>query len=191
MKRVLIAAASALALTACATATPYQPAGPYASSDGFRESRIESNRFRVSFAGNSLTSRDTVEMYLLFRAAELTLQNGYDWFAVADRDTDANRRLIASPDPFGARFGYADPFFYPRYGRFWGPSWRYYGPRGAWSPWSPYFASDFDVREVTRYEATAEVIMGRGPKPGADVNAFDAREVVENLRPRVRYPESR
>lgn len=191
MKRVLIAASAALALTACATATPYQPAGLSGGSDGFRESRIESNRFRVGFQGNSLTSRDTVEMYLLYRAAELTLQNGYDWFAVADRDTEANRRLVGTPDPFGPRFGYADPFFYPRYGRRWGPSWRYYGARGYWSPWSPAFPQDFDVREVTRYEATAEIILGRGPKPGGDVNAFDAREVVENLRPRIVYPGTR
>jgi hypothetical protein len=46
--------------------------------------------------------------------------------------------------------------------------------------------SDYDVRQVDRYEASAEIIMGRGPKPAGDPNAFDAREVIANIGPRVR-----
>jgi hypothetical protein len=42
------------------------------SSRGYSEQQIENNRFRVQFAGNSLTDRKTVETYLLYRAAELT-----------------------------------------------------------------------------------------------------------------------
>ncbi|MEO0362560.1 MAG: hypothetical protein AAF322_15680, partial [Pseudomonadota bacterium] len=61
-----IAAAAAAALAACATPTPYQPK---TSDGGFTESRVETGRYRVAFAGNSLTDRDTVERYLLFRAA--------------------------------------------------------------------------------------------------------------------------
>ena len=36
-----------------------------------------------------------------------------------------------------------------------------------------------------RYEATAEIVVGSGPKPAGDPNAFDAREVVQNLGPRL------
>jgi len=64
--------ALAAGLTACATPTPYQPnIRGQAASGGYSEVRIEPDRFRVNFAGNSLTSRETVEGYLLFRAAEL------------------------------------------------------------------------------------------------------------------------
>jgi hypothetical protein len=42
-----------------------------------------------------------------------------------------------------------------------------------------------DVREIERYEATAEIVVGNGPKPAGDPNAFDAREVVDNLGPRL------
>ncbi len=28
--------------------------------------------------------------------------------------------------------------------------------------------------------------MGRGPKPAGDPNAFDARDVIDNIGPRVR-----
>jgi hypothetical protein len=79
----------ATGLSACATPTPYAPAAPTRSAtNGYSEQRIEPARWRVNFSGNSLTSRETVETYLLYRAAELTLQQGHDWFSVVTRDTE-------------------------------------------------------------------------------------------------------
>ena len=88
MKRALIVeAAAALSLSACETATPYQPitAQKATSSGGYNEQQIEANRWKVEFSGNSLTSRQTVERYLLFRSAQLTLAQGFDWFQAVDR----------------------------------------------------------------------------------------------------------
>ena len=87
-------------MTACATATPYQPA--VSDRYGFEEQRIESNRVRITFRGNSVTDRETVETYLLYRAAELTLQNGQDYFIVANRDTEA--RAVDRAIPPALRF---------------------------------------------------------------------------------------
>ena len=85
--------ALAAGLAACATPTPYQPNIPgQAASGGFSEMRLEQNRFRVNFQGNTLTSRETVEGYLLFRAAELTVQNGFDGFSIVARATDRQTR---------------------------------------------------------------------------------------------------
>jgi len=176
IKPVMLATVAAMALAACATATPYGPAG-VDSRYGYAEQRVDSDRYRVSFSGNSVTSREQVEMALLLRAAEVTTESGYDWFATVQRATDRDVRLQATPDPF-----YRD-----RYSPFWGPSWRYYR-RGLWSPWSDPFGRDFDVREIDRYEASAEIIMGRGAKPAGDPNAFDAREVMQNVGPRVTRP---
>jgi hypothetical protein len=188
-KFMTFAAAAALCagLAACATPTPYQPnIKGQSTSGGYSEFRVEPNRFRVNFAGNSLTSRETVEGYLLFRAAELTVQNGYDWFTVVDRDTDKQSRTYVEPDPF----------YRPWYGSygFWRPSWRYYGRGYGWRGWDPFWGDPFwadrvDVRTVERYEASAEIVMQKGPKPEADPRAFDARAVIENLRPRVQYPQ--
>ncbi len=177
MKRLTISAVAALALAACATATPYQPLGYGSDRGGYAEQRLESNRYMVTFAGNSVTSRDTVEMYMLYRAAELTVRDGYDWFATVNRATDRDSRYVGTPDPA----------FRSRYGPYWNPYWRFYSG-GYWSPWDPFWGRDMDVREITRYEATAEIVMGRGPKPASDPNAFDAREVLENLGPRVSRP---
>lgn len=173
IKPVLLAATAALALSACATATPYGPASPD-SRYGYSQQRIEGDRFRVNFAGNSVTSRDQVEMSLLLRAAEVTVENGGDWFTTVNRATDRDTRLT----------GGTDPFYYDRYSPFWGPSWRY-SRRGLWSPWRDPFGPDFDVRQIDRYEATSEIVIGRGPKPANDPNAFNAREVIENVGPRV------
>jgi hypothetical protein len=104
----------------------------------------------------------------------VTTENGYDWFSTVNRATDRDVRLQGIPDPF-----YRD-----RYSPFWGPSWRYYR-RGSWSLWGDPFDRDFDVREIDRFEASAEIVMGRGTKPAGDANAFDAREVIQNLGSRV------
>ena len=82
MPRKSVALAAALVLTAglaaCATPTPYQPNVPgQGSYGGYSEFRVEPDRFRVNFQGNTLTSRETVEGYLLFRAAELYRGTGF------------------------------------------------------------------------------------------------------------------
>jgi hypothetical protein len=187
-----VAAALALAgaLAGCTTPTAYQPSVPgHAASGGYSEFRVEPNRWRVTFSGNSLTSRETVEAYLLFRSAELTTQHGYDWFAIADRDTQNK--------------GYT---YIESYGPYWGwrPSWRFHHHgvdhhgvdhhgfhRHAFDPFfdDPFWSNSFDVRTVDSYEATAEILMGHGAKPVDDPRAFDARQVVANLQPHIRYPE--
>ncbi|MEM7727736.1 MAG: hypothetical protein AAF311_00515 [Pseudomonadota bacterium] len=198
--------AGAVALTACATATPYQPASQPGAFDGFSEQMIENDRARISFAGNSLTERETVENYLLFRAAEKAVERGYDWFELVERDTEKKTRLrsTGSSAGFGHGFGpgFYDPyfgysFFHPRFG--WGPGFGYsrfggyyglgrFGHPGFHGGFGR-FGSDFDVREITKYRAVAEVRFGEGPKPAGSDNAFDAREVIENLGPTIRLPE--
>ena len=188
MKRLFLAAAAAaaFALSACATATPYQPyTAAGASSGGFSETRISSDRFRVTFQGNTVTERDRVERYLLYRAAELTVAEGYDWFSLVDRDTERQARsYVVDRDPFGYDY--------------WQPSW-YYVVRGnrVYRVYDPFpvrtysglgLGGSYDVRQVEQYRATAEIFLGRGPKPADDRTAFDAREVIANLGPTIVRP---
>lgn len=57
----------AIGLASCETATPYQPLRPGSgASGGFTNQRLDANHFRVTFRGNALTSRETVETYLLY-----------------------------------------------------------------------------------------------------------------------------
>ncbi len=187
--------AGATLLTACVGPTPYRPAmGQGFNRTGFSDQQIESNRFAVSFAGNSYTSRETVERYLLFRAAELTLQTGADHFILAERDVDKQTRTYTTPG-IGGGFGGGGFGWGGGFGG-WNPSWRYYGRGFGWRSWSPFYGDPFwdrsvDVRTVDRYEAMAEIVTGRGPKPATNLRAFDARDVIDRLGPTIRVPEQR
>ncbi len=46
-----------------------------------------------------------------------------------------------------------------------------------------------DINTVDKYEANAEIVLGRGPKPRDNVRAFDAREVMNNLGPSIVMPK--
>jgi len=169
MKKIFIAAFAAATLVACVTSTPYGPASgnnPY----GFLDQKIEANRYRIVFRGNSSTTRETVETFLLYRAAELTVENGFDYFILTEQDTEANRSYATSPSaPFYGRYSYGfAPYCcaFPYYAYGWG-----------WG--SPY---GYDTREFTRYTAIAFVSMHKGQKPEDEPQAFDARSVLENLR---------
>ncbi|MBO9580133.1 MAG: hypothetical protein J7498_04505 [Sphingobium sp.] len=183
MKTTAFILALSCALTACTTATPYQPltAGTRAQG-GYSDMRLERNRYRVRFAGNSMTSRETVERYLLYRAAELTRQRGFDWFVMADRNTERRSRT------------YIDrPFTAGPYG-YWGPSWRYRGHAFGWRSWDPFWGDPFwdrgiDVTTVDQYEASAEIVMRRGPLPNNNPRAFDAADILANLGPTIQRPQ--
>lgn len=182
----LTALCATFCLTACATttsptngATPYQAAS--AGKFGFTDQRIESNRFRIIFEGNTRTTREQVEDRLLLRAADVTIENGYDWFQIAQRATDPK---TFTRQRLGSRWSVASSYstFHPRYGwiNVYDPFW----PRGPFDP----FYDPFDDEEVTRFQATAEIILGKGPKPADRVDAFDARDVRANLASRVIPP---
>lgn len=169
MLRLIFAAAMTLFMAACATSTPYGPAtgkNPY----GFTDQRIEDNRYRIVFRGNSSTTREAVETFLLFRAAELTVQSGFDYFIVSEQDTEANKRYTTSPNPaFFGRYNYGygyGPYAFPYYAYGWG-----------WG--SPY--DGMSTREYTRYTAIAFITMHKGSKPSDNPQAFDARSVMDNL----------
>ncbi|WP_035303573.1 CC0125/CC1285 family lipoprotein [Brevundimonas aveniformis] len=176
MKKLFAVLAGSLVLTACATPTVYAPEGYGGQRGGYAEQRVQEDRWAVAFSGNSLTSRETVEMYLLYRAAELTVQSGYDWFVTDYRETEADTRYYSNPDPW----------FRGSYGPYWGPNWRFYRG-GYWTAWDPWYR-DMDMRQATRYEARSEIVMGRGVAPAGERHAFDAREVMQNLGPRVARP---
>jgi hypothetical protein len=182
MKRLTMVAmivAVTAALAACQTATPYQPLKMGAASGGYSEIKLEHDRWRVTFSGNSVTPRQTVENYLLYRAAELTAAKGYDWFETLDRRTEKQSQIYV--EPIG------------QINRGWSPYWRYHGSGFGWRTWDPYrggpfWADQIDVRTVNQYEASAEIVMGRGPKPGGGQRVFDARELLANLASNVVKP---
>jgi len=152
-------------LGACATPTPYAPA---ADRFGYRDSSIERDRYRISFTGNSATDRDTVETYLLYRAAELTLEKGGSHFVIVTRDVDKDQRYVHH-DYFPFGFG---PF-------------GHYGHRGGYFFRPGMFAGTADSIPITRYEAMAEIVIGGAELEAEGADAYDARDVLSNLGPKI------
>ncbi len=104
------------------------------------------------------------------------MQNGFDYFGIGSRATDAKRQY----DTFGP--AYRSYYFSPRY----------YSPRYGWLPYyDPFWNDPINIREVTRYEASAEISMYKGAKPASDSRAFDARDVQQNLAGKVAPPPAR
>lgn len=165
MIRVLISVAVVSLLAACASPTPYQPAK---NGYGYSQQQIEDNRYRVTFKGNDVTTLDTVDIYLLYRAAELTVQSDYDYFEIADRETDKSTRYWTTFSNFG-RFG--------RHSRHFDESFLVTGIETGTS------------RPITQYGATANVLFFRGRKQADKTNAYDARDVLQRLGRYIKRPE--
>jgi len=159
MKRALVVALGCLALAACETATSYQPATS-PTAVGYTEQRIEPGRYRVTFQGGEGPPQQ-VQDYVLLRAAEITVRDGYDWFRVTDRYEDAR------PPRSGATVSFGTGSF---------------GRHGGFGVGSSY---DLSGGPVTR--ASAEIMMGKGPKPEGP-SAYDARGVIATIGPRAAPP---
>jgi len=157
-------------LAGCASPTPY---APLSDRFGYKDSSIESNRYRVSFSGNSSTDRETVEAYLLYRAAELTLEKGAAYFLMVERDVEKTDRYL--------NYSYA-PFGYAGYGHF--------GYHGGYYFRHRVYAGPDESVPITRYEAIAEIIVGGPGLSDKKADLYMAKEVIENLEPKIIRPKS-
>ncbi len=160
----LLLTALALSVGACATLTPYQPVN---RGYGYSEQKLEADRYRIVFAGSDATPKQTVENYLLFRAAELTVANGGEHFVV----TDSSMQSSAGNSPSvgiglgGFRFGGSG-------GLGIGVGTRTGGDRVAW-------------------RGQTDIIVRKGPKPDGASDAFNARELILNLEPLIQRPAAK
>ena len=69
-------------ITSCAT--PYKHDGIFDEGllGGYTNTRIDANTIIVSFRGDYFTSGQKARIYTLYRAAEVTVHDGYDYFTV-------------------------------------------------------------------------------------------------------------
>ncbi len=166
MKRfslVIAAAASTLVVSGCASLAPYGPQMG-AGGQGYYEQRIERDRWRVTY--NGVGAPGPVADLALLRAAELTRQNGYDWFEVTQRWIDGRPDSAGGVRPsVGIGAGSGRYGGYRSSGLGVGVGLNFSGP----SPTS----------------TSLEILMGRGERPGRR-EAYDARSVEESLGMRMR-----
>jgi hypothetical protein len=155
MKR-LLGTLAFVALAACTSGpTRYIPALD-GDDMGYREQRLEQERFRVSFRANPDLKGPQVEDMALRRAAELTLSNGYQWFHVVTRNTE---QIGGSYRQGGPTVGIGGST----------------GSYGSGIGLGLGFNFGGDDRQ---YQSTLEILLGRGAKP-SDPNAYDAQSVLD------------
>jgi hypothetical protein len=158
MKLRIFAAVAALSLTGLAgcQTTPVYQARPENGGQGYTDKQLAANRFRVTYHGSSATNRETVEDFLLRRAAEVTMQADYSWFVFDHRDTKTHTR-------------YYSDFAGPGYGGWY------------WHSWD--FGPPIDTMPVSNYTAYAEIVLLKDDQAKAEPRALKAQDVLAHLGP--------
>jgi len=161
--KAALSATALLTLGACVTATPYQPASGGVNSYGYKDTRIEPGKYRVSFRGNSSTDRATVENYILRRAADLTLADGFGHFVIIDEDegSTSNFNSTGFNNGFGGGFGFG---------------------RGGLGRGFGGGISSSRTRERRIFDVSVIIQTFPGQKSAENYQAFNAAAVAENLR---------
>jgi hypothetical protein len=151
-------------MAGCAGPTPYQR---QIDGRGYHEEQLDDKRFRVMFTANTRTPSETVENYVLYRAAELTLETGNDAFIVLDQGDER----LASFKPSSLQRVQKS----------------YEGPDGAQDPIFETVATG-SVRPTVSNQVELVIEVQGGAKPKDEINAFDARELISRLKPLLIFP---
>jgi len=83
MKPILFLISTLFILIFSGCSTKY---GQQSFKGGYSETRLSENIFIVTFKGNAFISKEEVSDYLLLRNSELTLNNGFSYFAIVSDD---------------------------------------------------------------------------------------------------------
>lgn len=165
----MIFAATLLTLGACAS-TPDYVAAKKSGDHGYYTQKISDDRYRVNYNGRRGTDLQDARDYAMLRAAELTLNKGYDWFQIVDRETATTE----SREPeMQLGFGYEQA--------------RHTETRCGLvsctrsSRPASYTSVHLDNRRPeTRHSHSIEIRMGNGKVP-EDGNYYNAKDVAESI----------
>lgn len=154
---------SSITLVGCVT-TPKQPL-TFNQLGQYQEIPLNASSYRVSFkAAGNLTYGNAEEITLL-KSAQITVQQGFDFFKVID---DPSNRLTRQPPRQAVVYpdrGYS-PFYGP-YGRFYRPYWN-----------DPFFDTPYVVN-VDPVEVSYTIQMFK--KAQAPADAFEAKRILQSL----------
>lgn len=152
-------------LAACASGPAYRPAAT-ADDFGYRDTLLTSDRYRVSFAGDYGTARETVENFALFRAADIAVNRGATRFRIISRETSPVTTSYGGGPTTSIGYGFGYPY------------------------WSTGIGYSTGGATRTRYEAVLEIQIGDDlPETGEDI--YNAIELKRNLSPAVAAGEQR
>lgn len=161
------------------------PMVPPAKSGVFAATKKAANRCHLVVAGHKFTTREDIEKYLAYRAAELTMGQKASWFTFVESRSKGDTAPVPKRDPADLRYSFRMEYFRP--------VWRY-KPEGSpvWKSWSPFAGKAFiadDLKSITDFEVSADIILHEGQMDDADPLAFEAGAVSDLLINQVSPPE--
>ncbi len=156
-----------LTLTACAT-----PYGKYGLLGGYTDSRIDENTFSISVDTNGFTSQQTTSMQALYRAAELTVENGFDFFIIASGANSSTSMAMAMPSSSTSN-----------------TTVNAYGSTAYARTTTTYAPTT--VMPVVFPNSTLIIKSFKGAKPEGVPNAYDAHAVMKYLGPQLGIEQSK
>lgn len=163
MKATYVLVLCAAALVGCATG--YKPASQgilKGTSGGYSEARLRDDVYRVSFSGNAYTSARRAAEFALLRCAELTRQNGFDYFVIVDEAQVTEVSTVTTPSTTNTNMSA------PGLGKY---------ATGNWT-----FATDGgDTYYVQKPHSTNTILMMREPGEFGEA-AYEAASVIDSIR---------
>lgn len=165
-RRFALAAGLAVAGALAGCASPY---GQNMMFGGYREKQLDATHWLVQYDGNGHTPREQVWSYWMHRCAEVTRQNGYEYFALLPESwTPPAADAQASAHP-AAWFGDGRA--------------RVVQARSGGSVPSYIYVPG---QTITTWHTRQVVAMFKSPVPPETLLVLDARSVLEDLGPYVR-----
>jgi hypothetical protein len=154
-------------------ATPYRP---MKAAQGFADTQIAADEFRVTFQGNGQTKPEEVSDFALLRAAQLTLAHGFAYFTVEDVTN------LSSARPYLARQQFHSD--YP-------PNMGLPPPTpGGYDPYSSGYIIEYDEPAVYYRPGTRLLVKCFRTRPEKGF-AYDAAALEQSLRQKYRLLDKR
>lgn len=159
----------ALTLAACSSQPDYRAAED--NGYGYTETKLTDSQYQIQFKARG-TDKAAAHNYALLRAAEVTVENNYDWFVVTHRETEVDKETVQTAD------------FYPRSG----DMVTYCNAITCRTSYHPRSAFSAGIHVGGRTDSdiivTLDTRMGNGEQPDTDYS-YNAAEVIENLQPKT------
>ncbi|WP_339721103.1 hypothetical protein [uncultured Paraglaciecola sp.] len=162
-----------LILVGCAApqATRYQ-ATSAENEFGYTQTQLTDTQHRIEFVGNRFTEASRIKDYAMLRAAELTIQKGYDWFTILTSETDRETKTRSEMLVSGTASNQVV---------------RQCGLLGCSSYVTPgYSGARLETYVVDGKVSTSlQISMGKGEAPDPS-SAFNAKELATNMRQNIK-----
>ena len=162
--RISVAIFTIMVLAACAT-----PYGKYGALGGFRDARIDANTFSISVDNNGFTDQQTTSLHALYRAAELTASNGFDYFVIVSGANNSTTMAMVTPGSSTSR-----------------TTVNAYGTATTNTTYAP-----ATVVPIVLPNSTIVIKAFAGAKPPDLANAYDARDTMKYLGPQIGAPPAK